>query len=45
MGKKVYEFYNKKLKDEGVINKWIKKTIIITLASLKGGGVGKAHFL
>ncbi|WP_373584866.1 DUF226 domain-containing protein [Borreliella afzelii] len=25
MEKKVYEFYNKKLKDEGVINKWIKK--------------------
>ncbi|ABH02524.1 conserved hypothetical protein (plasmid) [Borreliella afzelii PKo] len=39
MEKKVYEFYNKKLKDEGVINKWIKKKpIIITLASLKGGG-------
>lgn len=39
MEKKVYKFYNKKLKDEGVINKWIKKKpIIITLASLKGGG-------
>ncbi|WP_151073859.1 DUF226 domain-containing protein [Borreliella turdi] len=25
MEKKVYEFYNKKLKDGGVINKWIKK--------------------
>uniref|UniRef100_UPI00359C61B0 DUF226 domain-containing protein n=1 Tax=Borreliella afzelii TaxID=29518 RepID=UPI00359C61B0 len=25
MEKKVYEFYNIKLKDEGVINKWIKK--------------------
>ncbi|WP_410521937.1 DUF226 domain-containing protein [Borreliella garinii] len=25
MEKKVYEFYKKKLKDEGVINKWIKK--------------------
>ncbi|MCD2332632.1 DUF226 domain-containing protein [Borreliella americana] len=25
MEKKVYEFYNKKLKYEGVINKWIKK--------------------
>lgn len=43
MEKKVYEFYNKKLKDEGVINKWIKKKpIIITLASLKGGGGEKS---
>ncbi|WP_418906501.1 DUF226 domain-containing protein (plasmid) [Borreliella turdi] len=25
MEKKVYEFYNKKLKDGGIINKWIKK--------------------
>ncbi len=45
MEKKVYEFYNKKLKDEGVINKWIKKKpIIITLASLKGGGWKKFAF-
>ncbi|WP_419261146.1 DUF226 domain-containing protein [Borreliella afzelii] len=45
MEKKVYEFYNKKLKDEGVINKWIKKTNYNYTSKFKGRGVRKAHFL
>lgn len=39
--KKVYEFYNKILPDGGIITRWIEKTEIITITSIKGG-VGKS---